>query len=177
MGLDDVARLTDQNRTATEAALMGNCGVTFAPCKPSDRELLAAVMETVEDIPKHAIITGLLWTWEQYGGYLDAHETLKPGINVAGLVGHSAVRYYVMGDRSLADQATPGEVEAMAEVVGRAMDSGTVGFSTNRYEPHKAPTADLSRARSPTRKNWSLSAEPSLRATASCKRSARTAMC
>ena len=40
--------------------LMGNCGVTFAPCKPSDQELLAGMMETVEDIPKNAILTGLV---------------------------------------------------------------------------------------------------------------------
>ena len=40
-------------------ALLGNCGVTFAPCKPSDRELLAGMMETVEDIPRNAILTGL----------------------------------------------------------------------------------------------------------------------
>ena len=42
-------------------ALIGNCGVTFAPCKPGDRETLAAMMETVEDIPKDAILTGLPW--------------------------------------------------------------------------------------------------------------------
>ena len=48
-------------------ALMGNCGVTFAPCKPTDRELLAGMMETVEDIPKSAILEGLPWDWEGYG--------------------------------------------------------------------------------------------------------------
>ncbi|MCH8258025.1 MAG: amidohydrolase family protein, partial [Proteobacteria bacterium] len=53
-------------------ALIGNCGVTFAPCKPEDRELLAGMMETVEDIPKSAILSGLSWDWEQYGEYLDA---------------------------------------------------------------------------------------------------------
>ena len=37
------------------SVMMGNCGVTFAPCKPTDRELLAGMMETVEDIPKDAI--------------------------------------------------------------------------------------------------------------------------
>ena len=55
-------------------ALLGNCGVTFAPCRPTDRELLAGMMETVEDIPRGAILTGLPWTWEDYGGYLDALE-------------------------------------------------------------------------------------------------------
>ena len=120
-------------------ALMGNCGVTFAPCKPSDREFLAGMMESVEDIPRQAIMTGLPWTWENYGDYLDTLDTLKPGINVAGLVGHSAVRYYVMGDRSFADQASGDEKQQMADIVGKALDAGAIGFSTNRFAPHKAP--------------------------------------
>ena len=68
-------------------ALLGNCGVTFAPCKPKDRELLAGMMETVEDIPKQAILSGLPWSWEDYGGYLDAITELKPSLNMAGMVG------------------------------------------------------------------------------------------
>jgi N-acyl-D-aspartate/D-glutamate deacylase len=87
-------------------ALLGNCGVTFAPCKPADRELLAGMMETVEDIPRNAILTGLPWSWEDYGGYLDAIEKIQPGINISGLVGHSAVRFYVMGERAVEEQAT-----------------------------------------------------------------------
>jgi N-acyl-D-aspartate/D-glutamate deacylase len=120
-------------------ALMGNCGVTFAPCKPQDRAFLAGMMESVEDIPRQAIMSGLPWTWENYGDYLSTLETLKPGINLAGLVGHSAVRYYVMGDRSFAEQASEAETRQMAEIVGQALDAGAVGFSTNRFAPHKAP--------------------------------------
>ena len=131
--------LTPVSWHGVTTALMGNCGVTFAPCKPADRELLAGVMETVEDIPKHAIMTGLPWTWEHYGGYLDALEDLKPGINVAGLVGHCAVRYYVMGERAVEEQSTDAERQQMAEIVGEAIDAGATGFSTNRYAPHKLP--------------------------------------
>lgn len=120
-------------------ALMGNCGVTFAPCKPTDRELLAGMMETVEDIPKHAILTGLPWDWEDYGGYLDAIERLEPAVNVCGMVGHCAVRFYVMGERAVEEQATPEELNKMAEVVGSSLDGGAIGFSTNRYPPHKLP--------------------------------------
>ncbi len=120
-------------------ALMGNCGVTFAPCKPADREFLAGMMESVEDIPRQAIMTGLPWTWENYGDYLNAIEKLGPGINIAGMVGHSAVRYYVMGDRSFADQASDAEKHEMAAIVAKAVDEGAIGFSTNRFEPHKAP--------------------------------------
>ena len=120
-------------------ALIGNCGLTFAPCKPDDIELLAGMMETVEDIPKQAILSGLSWNWEHYGQYLDMLEELKPSLNVAGLVGHCAVRYYVMGDRSFDEQATEAEKQQMADIVEKAMKDGAVGFSTNRYEPHKAP--------------------------------------
>ena len=120
-------------------ALMGNCGVTFAPCRPDDTELLAGMMETVEDIPKNAILTGLPWNWEDYGGYLDAIERLRPALNVAGLVGHCAVRFYVMGERAVEEQATPGERRRMADVVADSMDRGAVGFSTNRFAPHVLP--------------------------------------
>lgn len=120
-------------------ALIGNCGLTFAPCKPDDVDVLAGMMETVEDIPKDAILSGLAWNWEHYGEYLDYVETLKPSLNVAGLIGHSALRYYVMGDRSFAEEASDAERQQMADIVNKAMDDGAVGFSTNRYEPHKAP--------------------------------------
>ncbi len=119
--------------------LMGNCGVTFAPCKPGDRDLLAGMMETVEDIPKSAILSGLPWDWEGYGGYLDAIDRLRPGLNVAGLVGHCAVRFYVMGERAVEEQATDDEKREMARIVGESIDAGAVGFSTNRYPPHVLP--------------------------------------
>ncbi|MCA3715019.1 amidohydrolase family protein [Phenylobacterium sp.] len=131
--------LTPVSWHGVTTALLGNCGLTFAPCKPADRPLLAAMMETVEDIPREAILSGLPWSWEDYGGYLDALDGIRPGINVAGLVGHCAVRYAVMGDRSFSDQATPDELAQICAIVGEAMDRGALGFSTNRYEPHKAP--------------------------------------
>ncbi|MCY4143344.1 MAG: amidohydrolase family protein [Gammaproteobacteria bacterium] len=120
-------------------ALMGNCGVTFAPCKPKDRELLAHMMETVEDIPRQSILQGLPWDWEEYGDYLDSIARLGPGINVAGMVGHAAIRFYVMGERAVEEQSNEIERAQMAEIVANAIDRGAVGFSTNRYSQHKLP--------------------------------------
>ena len=131
--------LTPVSWHGVTTALLGNCGVTFAPCKPDDVELLAGMMETVEDIPKNAILTGLPWDWEDYGGYLDAIERLNPAINVAGMVGHCAVRFYVMGERAVEEQASEDERKQMADVVAHSIDRGAVGFSTNRYPPHKLP--------------------------------------
>lgn len=120
-------------------ALLGNCGVTFAPCKPADKALLAGMMETVEDIPRNAILTGLPWSWEDFGGYLDAIEKIQPGINIMGLVGHSAVRFYVMGERAVEEQATDDDLQRMSDVVARSIDSGASGFSINRFAEHKLP--------------------------------------
>ncbi len=120
-------------------ALLGNCGVTFAPCKASDREFLAGMMETVEDIPKNAILHGLPWNWESYGGYLDALEPLGPSINIAGLVGHCAIRFYVMGERAVEEPATEDEIRQIAELAGRSVAEGAVGFSTNRLPQHVLP--------------------------------------
>ena len=120
-------------------ALLGNCGVTFAPCKASDREFLAGMMETVEDIPKYAILTGLPWDWESYGGYLDSIERLGPMINVAGLVGHGATRFFVMGERAIDDEATPEEIERIAALAGQSVAEGAVGFSVNRHPGHRLP--------------------------------------
>ena len=131
--------LTPVSWHGVTTVLLGNCGVTFAPCKPQDVELLAGMMETVEDIPKNAILTGLPWDWEDYGGYLDAIERLNPAINVAGMVGHCAVRFYVMGERAVEEQASDDERKQMADVVAHSIDRGAVGFSTNRYPPHKLP--------------------------------------
>ena len=120
-------------------ALMGNCGVTFAPCKPADRGLLAAMMETVEDIPREAILGGLPWDWEDYGGYLDSVARMQPGINLCGLVGHSALRFYVMGERAVEEQASPAERAQMAALAAQAVASGAMGCSVNRFAAHKLP--------------------------------------
>ena len=86
--------------------LMGNCGVSFAPVRPEDKELLAEMMESVEDIPRQAILSGLSWQWSSFGEYLDAIEQCKPAVNVAALVGHAATRFYVMGSRAVEEAPT-----------------------------------------------------------------------
>jgi N-acyl-D-aspartate/D-glutamate deacylase len=97
------------------------------------------MMETVEDIPRDAILSGLPWDWEDYGGYLDSIERLKPGINLCGLVGHSALRFYVMGERAVEAQATPDERQLMAQLAGQAVERGAMGCSVNRFAAHVLP--------------------------------------
>lgn len=120
-------------------ALMGNCGVTFAPCRRTDHALLAEMMASVEDIPKDAILGGLSWQWETYGEYLDAVANMRPAINLAGLVGHSAVRFYVMGERAVSDQPNATEVDAIARLVRESVRDGAFGCSINRLRGHAMP--------------------------------------
>ena len=131
--------LTSVSWHGVTTALLGNCGVTFAPCRPSDREFLAGMMETVEDIPKKAILHGLPWNWESYGGYLDALALPRPAINICGLVGHCATRFYVMGERAIEEPATDDEIRQIAELAGQSVKEGALGFSTNRFPPHRLP--------------------------------------
>ena len=132
--------MTSASWHGVTTAMIGNCGVTFAPVSPQNREYLAEMMESVEDIPKDAILGGLSWNWSTYGEYLDAVEQMRPALNIVGLVGHCAVRYHVMGERSLTDEApTDAERAEMAEIVGQAVADGAIGFSTSRILLHKVP--------------------------------------
>ncbi|MBL7496807.1 amidohydrolase family protein [Frankia sp. CNm7] len=120
--------------------VLGNCGVTFAPVRPGQERYLAEMMESVEDIPANTIMTGLGWGWESYGDYLRVLEARRLGVNVGGLVGHCALRYYVMGERGLDDApATDDDVATMAALVGEAVDAGALGFSTSRSFLHTVP--------------------------------------
>lgn len=125
------------------SAVMGNCGVGFAPIRPEDREYFARLMESVEDIPTVSIMEGLPWSWETFGEYLDAVQALPKGINVGGMIGHCAVRYWAMGKRCLDQkQASAEDIEKMREIVSQAIDRGALGFSTSRTLVHKTPDGE-----------------------------------
>src|ERR1700694_5886978 len=91
------------------SVVLGNCGVTFARSRPSDRAYRAEFMESVEDIPAASILAGLSWEWETYGEYLGEIDRLPKGVNVGGMVGHCAVRHHVMGERGLDERPAPPE--------------------------------------------------------------------
>jgi N-acyl-D-amino-acid deacylase len=126
-------------------ALIGNCGVTFAPVGKANHRLLAELMEAVEDIEADAIMDGLPWDWTTYGEYLDAVERLQPALNVVGLAGHSPIRFEAMGDKSMDEgvQATDDELEHICRLVRESVEQGAVGFSTSRFLGHRVPDGRL----------------------------------
>jgi N-acyl-D-aspartate/D-glutamate deacylase len=115
--------------------VIGNCSLALAPAHQEDREMLASVLSHVEAIPLEAIRTGVTWSWETIPQYLDALDQ-RLGVNVASLIGHSAVRRYVMGEASQERQATADEVTAMKAIVREGIEAGAVGISFERNLRH-----------------------------------------
>ena len=115
--------------------IMGNCGLALAPVKNGDEDAIVKSFVRVEAIPRVALEKGVPWGWKSYGDYLNKLEG-HVGINVGGIVGHIAVRQFVMGEESTERKATAAEVEKMRQAVGEAMHAGAFGLSTNRNERH-----------------------------------------
>jgi N-acyl-D-aspartate/D-glutamate deacylase len=124
-------------------AVMGNCGVGFAPCKPKDREKLVELMEGVEDIPGPVMHEGLKWQWETFAEYFDVLDRRRRDIDLCALLPHAAVRVYVMGDRAIRhEKASANDVAAMREIAAGAMRAGAFGVSTSRTISHKSLTGE-----------------------------------
>ncbi len=134
-------RLEPSIRHGVTTAVMGNCGVGFAPVRKSDHERLIKLMEGVEDIPGTALAEGLTWDWESFPDYMDALERTPRTMDIAAMVGHDPLRVFVMDERASFDaQATDEEIARMRDLVAEALDAGAVGFATGRSDLHR--TAD-----------------------------------
>ena len=119
-------------------AVMGNCGVGFAPVRPHQRQFLIELMEGVEDIPGSALAEGIDWQWERFPEYLDAIERKPRAIDVGAQVPHGAVRAYVLGERCNTDYVpNADEIAEMAKLVQEGVAAGALGFSTSRTLLHK----------------------------------------
>ena len=132
------SRITPSSWHGVTTAMMGNCGVGFAPCRPDQRETLVEFMEGVEDIPGAVLDQGLPWSWQSFGQFMDALEARAYDLDIAAQVPHSPVRVFVMGRRGVErEPATPEDNAAMAEIAAAGIRAGALGFSTSRTLNHK----------------------------------------
>ncbi|MAI78552.1 MAG: amidohydrolase [Deltaproteobacteria bacterium] len=130
-------RLAPSSDHGVTTAVMGNCGVGFAPVRPGSEDFLIALMEGVEDIPGAALADGIDWAWESFSEYLDALEGQSRSIELAAQVPHGAIRAYVLGRSGDVNRpATRTEIEEMAALTEAAVEAGAVAFSTNRIAIH-----------------------------------------
>ena len=130
-------RLSPSADHGVTTAVMGNCGVGFAPVRPGSEDFLIALMEGVEDIPGAALADGIDWSWESFPEYLDTLASKPRAIELAAQVPHGAIRAYVLGRSGNVNRpATEDEIAQMAELTQGAVEAGAVAFSTNRIALH-----------------------------------------
>lgn len=132
-------RLTPSSFNGVTTAVMGNCGVGFAPVRPDARDSLLELMEGVEDIPGSVLRAGLGWQWESFGDYLNFLASREYDMDFAAMIPHAALRIYVMGDRAWAhEEATEADIAEMRRIVSDAIKGGAIGFSTSRSTNHRS---------------------------------------
>jgi N-acyl-D-aspartate/D-glutamate deacylase len=119
--------------------IFGNCSLSLAPVHKDQKkqERLSEFLSYVEAIPMEVLKT-LEFTWERFPDYLDQMDR-NLGVNVGNLIGHTAVRYYVMGDECQKRTATDDEIKEMQDLVREGMQAGALGLSVSRNQGHFDP--------------------------------------
>ncbi|MEM7327149.1 MAG: amidohydrolase family protein [Pseudomonadota bacterium] len=130
--------LSPSSNHGVTTAIMGNCGVGFAPVRDTDHDRLIRLMEGVEDIPFPVLAEGLPWNWESFPDYLDSLTERAFDIDFGAQLPHAALRVYVMGDRGAnREDATEADIAAMSALAKSAVEAGALGFSTSRTLNHR----------------------------------------
>lgn len=115
--------------------VMGNCGIGVAPLRRDGVEYLIQLLASVEGMPTSALTEGLSWDWSSYADYLGQLDR-PSGVNVVSLVGHSPLRFAVMGEAASERAATPDELELMCSELRSALRAGAWGFSSSVAHTH-----------------------------------------
>jgi N-acyl-D-aspartate/D-glutamate deacylase len=126
---------TPSSNHGVTSVIGGNCGFTLAPLKEADADFTRRMMAQVEGMPLKALEQGVEWGWETFGQFLDGLEG-RIGVNAGFLVGHCALRRYVLGDEAGEREATPEEVNTLITLLRDSLDAGGLGLSTTRSSTH-----------------------------------------
>ncbi len=130
--------MTPSSWHGVTTAIMGNCGVGFAPAQTSQRQWMIELMEGVEDIPEAVLSEGVKWAWESFPEYLDALETMPRAMDLGAQIPHGALRVFVMGERGAGREvATEDDIAKMAALAREAVAAGAFGFTSSRTIVHR----------------------------------------
>jgi N-acyl-D-aspartate/D-glutamate deacylase len=117
--------------------IFGNCSLSLAPVRKGSEERLAEFLSYVEAIPMEVLRT-IEFDWESIPQYMDRLDRCL-GINVGNLIGHTAVRHYVMGEDCQKPGASEAQIRAMQAVVRDGLEAGALGLSVSREKGHYDP--------------------------------------
>jgi N-acyl-D-aspartate/D-glutamate deacylase len=132
-------RMLPSSSHGVTTAVIGNCGVGFAPCRPENRDTLVHLMEGVEDIPEIVFAQGLPWRWETFPEYLDFLSGRRFDMDIGAYLPHAALRVYAMGERGARrEPATLADCAVMRQLATEAVRAGAFGFSTSRTINHRS---------------------------------------
>ncbi|MGE0258384.1 MAG: amidohydrolase family protein [Alphaproteobacteria bacterium] len=123
------------------SVIFGNCSLSLAPVRKGGELRLAEFLSYVEAIPMEVLKT-IEFDWETVPQYMDRLDN-HLGINIGNLIGHTAVRHYVMGDNCQKPGATDEQIKQMRDLVREGMEAGALGFSVSREKGHFDPQGVL----------------------------------
>jgi N-acyl-D-aspartate/D-glutamate deacylase len=113
----------------------GNCGFSIAPLSDTAGDYLMRMLARVEGMPLESLQAGVPWDWRSFGEYLERLES-RLAVNAVFMVGHSALRRAVMGERAVGHEATDAELEAMCALLATSLREGGMGFSSTVSPTH-----------------------------------------
>jgi N-acyl-D-amino-acid deacylase len=123
-------------RQGVTTEVIGVDGLSYAPIPdPEDLEALVHMNAGLDGRPE------ISYDWSTVESYLDRLDALRPSVNLAYLVGNSALRIAAMGWNEI--EATDGDIANMRSMLREAMEQGAIGLSSGLdYPPGAYATTD-----------------------------------
>ena len=108
------------------SVVVGNCGISLAP----------VVFDRDPPPPMNLLGGREAYEFSTFASYAKAIEMKCPAVNVAALIGHSALRLATMND--ITRKASDAEIKRMHALVDEAIANGAAGFSSGLFYPTNA---------------------------------------
>jgi N-acyl-D-aspartate/D-glutamate deacylase len=117
------------------SVIAGNCGFTLAPLKEEDAAYTQRMMSRVEGMPLESLREGPSWDWHSFGDFLDRLDG-QVAVNAGFLVGHCALRRYVLGEEAVERSSSAEELGAISQLLRDSLAAGGLGLSLSRSYTH-----------------------------------------
>jgi N-acyl-D-aspartate/D-glutamate deacylase len=132
---------TPSNVHGVTTVIGGNCSFGIAPLRDADADYTRRMLAKVEGMPLAALEQGVPWTWQSFGEYLAALDG-NIGVNAGFMLGHSALRRYVLGEEANRRRSTAEELAQLRAALGDAIAQGALGLSTDVSHSHSDGNGD-----------------------------------